>query len=84
MDSGTGRNIGSHWQVAWHGDNPSPRRRRTTLVRLALDIGLAGLALGVERVEGQVEIVLGRFARVDGAALRFIRDLPRLYPPPPL
>ena len=40
-------------------------------MRLALDIGLAGFALRVERVEGEVEIVLGRFARVDRAALRF-------------
>jgi hypothetical protein len=39
------------------------------LVRLALDIGLTGLPLGVERVEGQIEVVLGRFARVDRAAL---------------
>ena len=38
---------------------------------LALDIGLAGLALGIERVEGEVEIMLGRFAGVDRAALRF-------------
>ena len=44
------------------------------LVRLALDISLAGLALGVERVEGEIEIVLGRFARVDGAALRLRGD----------
>jgi hypothetical protein len=39
-------------------------------MRLAFDIGLAGLALGVERVEGEIEVVLGRFARVDGAAQR--------------
>jgi hypothetical protein len=38
------------------------------LMGLALDIGLAGLALGVERIELEVEIMLGRFARVDGAA----------------
>ena len=37
-------------------------------VRLALYICLAGLALGVERVEGKLEIVLGRFARIDGTA----------------
>jgi hypothetical protein len=28
-------------------------------VRLALDIGLAGFSLGIERVEGEIEIVLG-------------------------
>src|ERR1700732_4737887 len=39
-------------------------------MRLALDIGLAGFALGVEGVEGEIEIMLGRFARVDRAALR--------------
>jgi hypothetical protein len=40
-------------------------------MRLALDIGFAGFALGVERVEGEIEIVLGGFARVDRAALGF-------------
>src|SRR6266542_6699656 len=34
---------------------------------LALDVGLAGLALGVERVELKVEIMLGRLAGVDRA-----------------
>jgi hypothetical protein len=34
-------------------------------------IGLAGFPLGIERVEGEIEIVLGRFARVDRAALLF-------------
>jgi hypothetical protein len=29
------------------------------LVGLALDIGLAGFALGVEGVEGEIEIMLG-------------------------
>ena len=38
------------------------------LMRLALDIGLAGLALGIERVELEIEIMLGRFAGVDRAA----------------
>src|SRR2546423_13712967 len=38
-------------------------------MRLALDISLAGLALGIERVEFEIEIVLGRFAGVDRAAL---------------
>src|ERR1700730_16898313 len=43
-------------------------------MRLALDIGLAGFALGVEGVEGEIEIMLGRFARVDRAALRLGND----------
>jgi hypothetical protein len=38
------------------------------LVGLALDVGLAGLALGIQRVELEVEIMLGGFAGVDGAA----------------
>ncbi len=38
---------------------------------LALDIGLASLALSVERVEGHIEVVLGRLARVDRAPLGF-------------
>jgi hypothetical protein len=38
---------------------------------LALDIGLAGLALRVERVELEVEIMLARFAGIDRTALRF-------------
>ncbi len=38
---------------------------------LALDVGLAGLALRVEGVEGQVEIFVGRLAGVDRAALQF-------------
>jgi hypothetical protein len=32
---------------------------------LALDVGLASLALGIERVELEVEIMLGRLAGVD-------------------
>ena len=43
-------------------------------MRLALDIGLAGLPLGVERIEGQIQIVFGRLARVDRAALAFGSD----------
>jgi hypothetical protein len=35
-----------------------------TLMGLALDVGLAG----IERVEREVEVMLGRFAGVDGAA----------------
>src|ERR1700730_4461215 len=36
-------------------------------MRLALDVGLAGLALGIERIELEVEVMLGGFARVDRA-----------------
>jgi hypothetical protein len=35
--------------------------------RLTLDIGLTGLALGVERIECKIEVMLGRLAGVDGA-----------------
>src|SRR5437016_7923283 len=42
--------------------------RPPALVRLTLDIGLARLALGIERVEGKLKIVLCRFARIDGTA----------------
>jgi hypothetical protein len=48
-------------------------------VRLALDIGLAGFSLGTERVEDEIEIVLGRFARVDRdgtASLLMRRSVP--------
>ena len=45
------------------------RNEALALMRLALDVGLAGLALGIERVEFEIEIVLGRFAGVDRAAL---------------
>ena len=38
------------------------------LMRLAFDIGLAGFPLGIERVEFEIEIMLGRFAGVDRAA----------------
>ncbi len=44
------------------GDEPP------ALMGLALDVGLAGLPLGVERVEFEVEIMLGRLAGVDRAA----------------
>ena len=50
---------------------PISGTQHPAFMRLALDIGLAGLSLGVERVEGEIEIVLGRLARVDRAALRF-------------
>ena len=35
---------------------------------LALDVSLTGLALGIERVELKLEIVVGRFAGIDRAA----------------
>jgi hypothetical protein len=44
-------------------------------MRLALDIGFAGLPLGIERVEFEIEIMLGRFAGVDRAALGFWNGL---------
>jgi hypothetical protein len=43
------------------------------LVGLTLDIGLAGLALGVERIELEIEIMFGGFTGVDRAA----ESLPR-------
>jgi hypothetical protein len=46
------------------------RNQAPALMGLALDIGLAGLALSVERVEFEIEIMLGRFAGVDRAALQ--------------
>jgi len=42
------------------------------LVRLALDVGLAGLPLGIERVELEVEVMLGGLAGVDRAAHDFL------------
>src|SRR5262249_42569776 len=59
------RGTGECTIVVAAGDHPP------AVVRLALYICLAGLALGVERVEGKLEIVLGRFERIDGTA----RDL---------
>jgi hypothetical protein len=47
------------------------RNQAPALMRLALDRGLAGLALGIARVEGEIEIALGRFAGVDRAAEDF-------------
>src|SRR6516225_8364660 len=44
-------------------------------VRLTLYIGLAGLALGIERGEGKVEVMLARLAGIDGAA-RVLADGP--------
>src|SRR5580704_12674218 len=42
-----------------------------SLVRLALDVGLTGFALGVERVELKVEVMLGGFSGVDRAPQQF-------------
>src|SRR5262249_59526265 len=56
------RGAGECAVVVAAGDQPP------AFVRLALYICLAGLALGVERVEGKLEIVLARFARIDGTA----------------
>src|ERR1700693_4972442 len=52
-----------------------PAAQPPALVGLALDVGLAGLALGIQRVELKVEIMLGGFAGVDGAA----ENLPGRY-----
>jgi hypothetical protein len=37
-------------------------------MKLAFDIGLASLPLGMEGVKFQIQVMLGRFAGVDGAA----------------
>src|SRR5205823_8747680 len=44
------------------------RDEAPALVRLALDIGLTGLALGIKRAEGKVEVMLARLAGIDRAA----------------
>ena len=56
------RGTGECTIVVAAGDQPPP------FVRLALYICLTGLALGIERVEGQLEIVLDRLTRIDGTA----------------
>ena len=56
------RGAGECTVVVAAGDQPP------AFVRLTPDIGLARLALGIERVEGKLEIVLGRLARIDRAA----------------
>src|SRR5947207_3466839 len=56
------RGTGECTVVVAAGDQPP------AFVRLALYICLAGLALGMERVEGKLKIVLGRFARIDRTA----------------
>src|SRR5262249_13169057 len=44
-------------------------RQDPALVLLAADIGLASIALRLQRIEFLIEPFLGRVARVDGAAL---------------
>src|ERR1700689_1820427 len=48
------------------------RNEPPPLVRLALDVGLAGFALGVQRVELQVEVIIGGFPGVDRAAKKLL------------
>jgi hypothetical protein len=55
------RGAGESAIIVAGGDQPP------AFVRLTPDIGLARLALGVERAEGKLKIVLGRLARIDGA-----------------
>src|SRR5215211_5200659 len=40
------------------------------LLRLAVDVSLTGPALGIERVERKVEVMLGRLAGINGAATK--------------
>src|SRR4029453_7229072 len=56
------RGTGEGAVVVAAGDQPP------ALVRLTLYIGLAGLALGIERAEGKVEVMLARLARIDRTA----------------
>ena len=56
------RGAGECTIVVAAGDQPP------AVVRLTLYICLTGLALGVERVEGELKIVLRRLARIDGTA----------------
>ena len=51
------------------------RNEPPALGRLTLDIGLTGLALGVERIECKIKVMLGRLAGVDGAT-RKLADEP--------
>ena len=55
--------------------------RHPALGLLALDIGLAGLALGVQRIERHVEPFLARFAGIDRAAELAFRGLAHRAPP---
>src|SRR5580704_4492829 len=45
------------------------------LMRLTLDVGLAGFALGVQRVELQVKVMVGGFPGVDRAAEELLGGL---------
>jgi hypothetical protein len=71
-----GANIGQELLQRWALERGAGERaiivagrdRPPAFVRLALDIGLARLALGIEGVEGKLKIVLGRLTRIDGAA----------------
>src|SRR3954452_20812605 len=64
----------STWRVRGEGSPPPSNaraagaQREPALVLLAHDVGLAGLALSVERVEVLLEPLLRGLARVDGAA----------------
>jgi hypothetical protein len=48
---------------------------------LALYIGLAGLAPGLKRIEGKIQVMLDRLASIDGAAreLDIRRSVARLH-----
>jgi hypothetical protein len=50
------------------------------LAGLAADISLAGFALGIERREGKIEVMLGRFAGVDGATREFWHGIVHGFP----
>src|SRR5271165_582858 len=52
-----------------------PADQVPAFVRLALDIGLTSLALGVEGIELEVQIMLGGFSRVDRAAEKLLARL---------
>jgi hypothetical protein len=56
------RGAGECAVVVAAGDQPP------ALVRLTLYIGLTGLALGIERAEGKIEVMLARLAGIDRAA----------------
>src|ERR1700734_3345703 len=51
------------------GDQPP------ALMRLTFYVGLAGLALGIKRIELKIEIMIGRFSGVDSAAQQFFGRL---------
>jgi hypothetical protein len=69
-------NVRTRPASGWSDDQPrlvNGSQQPPALMGLALDVGLTGFTWGIERIEGEVEIMLGRFARVDGAAQR-LRD----------